>query len=153
MHPGDVAEVRKTAEDSFASGLFCAESVVVAIATARGVDPAPLQRAATAFCSGLARTSGTCGALTGAVMGVSLVLGRSGPGESVEPAYSATQQLVREFEHEFGSSNCRVLLGGCDLDTPQGQAQFREQRLGRRCHRFTGAAAEMAARIVVASDG
>lgn len=153
MQRESIAEIRKAAEDSFASGLFCAESVVAAIARAQGVDPVPLQKAATAFCSGVARTSGTCGALTGAIMGVSLALGRSGPSESVQPVYSATQRLIREFENEFGTANCQALLSGCDLNTLEGQAQFKEQRLGQRCHRFTGAAAEMAARIITASDG
>ena len=54
MHQGAIPEIRKAAEDAFASGLFCAESVVAAIANAQGVDPAPLQKAATAFCSGSA---------------------------------------------------------------------------------------------------
>jgi len=153
MNRRSIPDIRKSAEDSFAAGLFCAESVVSAIARAQGADPAPLQKAATAFCSGVARTSSTCGALTGAIMGVSFVFGRSDPGESVQPAYSAAQRLIREFEREFGSTNCQALLGGCDLDTPEGQAWFKEQRLGQRCHRFTGAAAEMAARIIADPDG
>lgn len=151
MDDRTIPDIRKSAEDLFASGLFCAESVVAVIAKAQGVDPAPLQKAATAFCSGVARTSSTCGALTGAIMGVSLALGRTRPAESVEPAYSATRQLIGEFERQFGSTNCQTLLGGCDLNTSEGQAQFRQQRLGQRCHRFTGAAAEMAARIVADS--
>jgi C_GCAxxG_C_C family probable redox protein len=153
MDRRSIPSIRKSAEDSFASGLFCAESVVAVIAEAHGVDPAPLQKAATAFCSGVARTSSTCGALNGAIMGVSLVLGRSGPNESVQPAYSATQRLIREFEGEFGSTNCQALLSGCDLNTPEGQARFKEQRLGQRCLRLTGVAAEMAARIIADSDG
>lgn len=153
MRDRSIPAIRKAAEDSFASGLLCAESVVAVIAKSQGVDPAPLQRAATAFCSGVARTSSTCGALTGAIMGVSLALGRSGPEDSVQPAYSATQRLIREFEREFGNTNCQALLEGCDLNTLEGQTQFKEQRLGQRCHRFTGVAAEMAARIIADSDG
>ncbi len=72
-----VSDVRKYAEDSFSSGLYCAESVLVALAKAQGVDSEILPRVATAFCSGMSRTYGTCGALTGAIMGVSLALGRS----------------------------------------------------------------------------
>jgi hypothetical protein len=86
-------------------------------------------------------------------MGGSLALGRSGPDGSVQPAYAATQRLIREFEREFGSTNCQTLLSGCDLNTAEGQAQFKEQRLGQRCLRFTGVAAEMAARIIADSDG
>jgi C_GCAxxG_C_C family probable redox protein len=154
IDPQSIPGIRKSAEDAFARGLFCAESVVAAIATAQGVDPVPLQKAATAFCSGVARTSGVCGALNGAIMGVSLALGRSNPGESVQPAYEAAQRLIREFAGEFGGTNCQTLLSGCDLNTPEGQARFKEQRLGQRCHRYTGAAAEMAARIIAdVADG
>ncbi|MDD5332298.1 MAG: C-GCAxxG-C-C family protein [Rhodoferax sp.] len=141
------SNVRNSAEESFASGLYCAESVVLALARAQGIESDLLPRAATAFCSGMARTCGTCGALTGAMMGVSLALGRSEAKASVQPSYEATQRLIREFEQEFGARDCHVLLG-CDLNTPQGQATFRDQRLGQRCVQYTGKAAEIAARIV-----
>jgi C_GCAxxG_C_C family probable redox protein len=147
-----VSEVRKFAEESFNSGLYCAESVLVALAKAQGVDSDLLPKVATAFCSGMSRTCGTCGALTDAIMGVSLALGRSKAGDSVQPSYDATQLLVKEFEKEFGARDCHDLLG-CDLNTPEGQATFRENRLGeQRCFKYTGKAAEIAARIVSGSE-
>lgn len=145
-----VSEVRKTAEEAFASGLYCAESVVVALAKAQGIDSEFLPKAATAFCSGMGRSCGTCGALTGAIMGISLALGRSKAGEAVQPAYDATRRLIVDFERAFGARDCHVLLG-CDLGTPEGQVVFREKRLGERCARYTGGAAEMAARLLVES--
>lgn len=153
MDPASVPEVRRSAEELFSSGLFCAESVVLAIARAQGVEPEVLPKVATAFCSGMARSCGTCGALTGAIMGVSLALGRSTPSESVQPCYAATQRLIEEFEQEFGSRDCAVLLDGCDLSTANGQARFKEQRLGQRCLMFTGMAAEIAARVISESGG
>lgn len=147
MEATSISHVRKAAEEAFASGLFCAESVVTSLAKAQGIDSDLLPRAATAFCSGMARTCGTCGALTGAIMGISLALGRSTSDESVQGAYTATQRLVGEFEQEFGARDCHVLLG-CDLGTPQGQTTFRENRLGQRCMNYTGRAAEIAARIL-----
>jgi C_GCAxxG_C_C family probable redox protein len=149
MEPSAIPQVRQSAEEAFASGMLCAESVILAIARAQGVDSDLLPRVATAFCSGMSRTCGTCGALTGAVMGVGLVLGRSTARESVQPSYDATQQLIRAFEKEFGSRDCQTLLGGCDLDTPEGQAMFKDQKLGKRCLQFTGKAAEIAARVLV----
>ncbi len=140
--------VRESAEGLFRSGLFCAESVVLAIAKTEGVESELIPRVASAFCSGMARTCGTCGALTGAVMGVGLALGRSSASESIQPAYAATQRLVKEFEDQFGSRDCQALLDGCDLNTAGGQAQFKEQALGQRCVRYTGAAAEIAARAI-----
>jgi C_GCAxxG_C_C family probable redox protein len=149
METAAIPQVRKCAEDSFSSGLFCAESVVLAISRAEGIESELVPKMATAFCSGMARTCGTCGALTGAIMGVSLALGRTSAKDSVQPSYTATQQLIRAFESEFGSRDCQALLGGCDLDTAEGQAMFRDQKLGLRCREITGKAAELAARAIV----
>ena len=148
MKAADIPAVRESAERSFASGLFCAESVVRAIAEAQGVESELIPKMATGFCSGMSRTCGTCGALTGGIMGVGMVLGRASSKESAQPAYEATQQLIREFEKEFGSRDCMALLDGCDLGTPEGQATFIRTGLAARCVRFTGAAAEMAARVI-----
>jgi C_GCAxxG_C_C family probable redox protein len=147
-----VSEVRQAAEQAFASGLYCAESVVLALAQAQGIKSDLLPKAATSFCSGMARSCGTCGALTGAMMGLSLGLGRSQTGEPVDAAYTATQRLIGEFEQAFGARDCHVLLG-CDLNTAQGQATFRDNRLGERCARYTGKAAEIAARILAENLG
>jgi C_GCAxxG_C_C family probable redox protein len=153
MDRAAIAQARKSAEDSFASGLYCAESVVTAIAEAEGVESEILPRVATGFGGGMARTSGDCGALTGAIMGVGLALGRSKAEESVEPAFAATRRLIAEFEREFGDRNCKALLGGCDLNTADGQALFKEKGLRRRCLQFTGGAAEIAARVIVEARG
>lgn len=141
------ANVRKSAEDAFASGLFCAESVVLALARAQGIESDLLPRAASAFCGGMSHTCGTCGAVTGAIMGIGLALGRSKAGDPIEPAYVTAQNLITEFEREFGSSECHVLLG-CDLNTPQGQEMFREKGLKAQCAKYTGKAAELAARLI-----
>lgn len=143
-----VSNVRRAAEDSFASGLYCAESVLLALADEMGVESELLPKVATAFCSGMGRMCGTCGALTGAMMGIGLALGRSEANQSVQPSYRATQRLIQEFEREFGGRDCHVLLG-CDLNTPEGQAMFKDQKLGQRCTQYTGKAAEIAARLVV----
>lgn len=86
-------------------------------------------------------------------MGVGLALGRTSAADSVQPSYTATQQLIRAFEKEFGARDCIALLGGCDLDTPEGQAMFKEQKLGERCLKFTGKAAEIAATVIAKANG
>jgi C_GCAxxG_C_C family probable redox protein len=153
MKSSSITKVRKDAENFFASGFYCAESVVLAIVRAQGIESKLLPKIATAFCSGMARSCSTCGALTGAVMGISLTLGRSTPNESVEPSYTAVQKLIKEFEKEFGNRNCYALLGGCDLNTPEGQAMFKEKGLMETCLQITGKAAEIAARIIAESSG
>jgi len=52
----------------FESGLFCAESVLLAAAEALGVNSDLIPRIASGVCSGLARTGGLCGALSGALL-------------------------------------------------------------------------------------
>lgn len=147
MISGSISEAGESAAAAFASGLYCAESVVAVIARQKGIESDLLPRVATAFCSGMARTCGTCGALTGGIMGIGLVLGRSRPDESVAPAYAATQSLIRAFEEEFGARDCDKLLG-CDLGTEAGRETFREQQLGRRCAVYTAKTAELVAGIL-----
>lgn len=144
---GYSSEARRSAESLFASGHYCAESVVLALAAAQGLQSELLPRIATAFCSGMSRSRGPCGALTGAIMGVSLALGRNQRSDPVQPSYSATQEVIRQFEAEFGSRDCHLMLG-CDLNTPEGQTVFREQQLGQHCARFTGRATEIAASVI-----
>lgn len=146
-----VAKVRSLAEESFDSGLYCAEAVVSALAKAQGIDSELVPKIATAFCSGMSRTCGTCGALTGAVMGLSLSMGRSIVGQPVNTSYAATQQLVRTFEDEFGGRNCDQLLG-CDIGTPEGQAIFEKDQLSKRCARYTMRAAEIAATLLAKNE-
>lgn len=147
MEPPIVLNARRSAEDYFASGLYCAESVVLAIADELGIESELLPKVATAFCSGMSCMRSTCGALTGAIMGIGLALGRSEANEPIQAAYVATRRLIREFEQEFGARDCHDLLG-CDLNTAEGQVTFRENRLGDRCTRYTGKAAECSARII-----
>ncbi len=141
------SETGKHAETLFSKGLFCAESAVLAIAASQGVESEILPRAATGFCSGMARTCGTCGALSGAIMGLGLALGRDSADGSVERAYEAVGKLIRQFEEEFGSTNCMGILD-CDLGTPEGQAFFRENNLRELCARITGRAAGIASELV-----
>ena len=134
----------RIAEQAFDSGLYCAESVVRALARAQGEDPDLPTRIATGFCSGMARTGGPCGALSGGIIGIGLALGRAQAGEPVQAAYAAVQAFIDDFEHIFGARHCDALLG-CDLGTPEGQAHFRKQGLHERCREYTARAAELAA--------
>ncbi len=137
----------RLAESHFENGLLCAESVVSAIAEYQGVDDHLASKMATGFCSGMARTCGPCGALSGAVMGISLVLGRESKNDTVATTYQATKELIEEFESEFGAKDCHKLLG-CDIGTEEGMAHFRTQNLRANCSNYTRKAAEIAVQIL-----
>jgi C_GCAxxG_C_C family probable redox protein len=140
-------KIKESAEGHFSKGLYCAESVVLSIVESQGIDSELFPKAATAFCSGMSRSCGTCGALTGAVMGLSVVLGRNNQEESVKDVYAATGELISSFENEFGSRNCHQLLG-CDLGSSDGQAYFKQEKLHKRCLNYTSRAAELAGNIL-----
>src|SRR5512137_1149466 len=89
----------------FRSGFYCAESVLQAVAESQGIRSELIPRIATGFCSGISRTGGMCGAVSGAIMGINLAAGRNSPGESIETSYALTRELVRRFEKQFGSVN------------------------------------------------
>lgn len=145
----EAEEVADQAEELFADGLYCAESVLLAMANAHNVQSELLPALATGFCSGLARTCGPCGALMGGVMALGMLRGRLGAQESVLACYTPVQKLVQEFKIRFGSVNCRDITG-CDLSTEQGRRVFKEQGLGGRlCIRVTRETAGMAQQIVL----
>ncbi|HWQ46433.1 MAG TPA: C-GCAxxG-C-C family protein [Longilinea sp.] len=151
MDSSKVSTVRKEAEDLFNHGRCCAESVLLALANAQGINSDLIPKIATGFCGGMARTGCQCGAISGAMMGIDLVLGRAQPDTSNQDCYEAIQRLIREFEAEFGSRYCYELLG-CDLNTPEGHAAYQARGLKVQCTVYTGKAAEIAAQIITESS-
>lgn len=142
----DVARVEERAKQLFQSNLYCAESVLQAVAEEAGLDSPLIPRIASGFCGGIARTGEICGAVTGGVMALGLVFGRDSAAGSIADVYSKVQQFHGEFSKQCGSVNCAELIG-CDLGTADGQRTFVEQRLHRKCLEFTGLAAGLAAQL------
>ncbi len=136
-------QASQRSQELFRSGFFCAESVLLAIAENRGIQSDLIPKIATGFCSGISRTGGMCGAVSGAIMGLNLVVGRSLPSESIEISYALTQKLISQFEKQVGSVNCRQLIG-CDLATEAGQRYFLENHLMERCLQYAGEATRLA---------
>ena len=131
----------------FESGYFCAESVLLAIAEAKGIQSDLIPRIATGFCSGLARTGGVCGAVSGGIMGLNLLTGRSSPDESVEENYAAVQKLLSAFEDKFGSTNCQELIA-CDLGTREGLETYAANNLDEQCKRYTEQATRLTMQLL-----
>ena len=132
----------------FKSGFFCAESVLLAIAESQGIHSDLIPRIATGFCSGISRTGGICGAVSGAMMGINLLAGRNSPAESIELSYALTQELISRFEKHYGSVNCRQLIG-CDLATEAGQRYFMENHLMEHCLQYAEEATSLAVSLMV----
>ncbi|MFX1536162.1 MAG: C-GCAxxG-C-C family protein [Promethearchaeota archaeon] len=139
--------VERRSKEIWDSGLYCAESVLMALAEREGIISELIPKIATGFCSGVARTGGMCGALSGAIMAVNLVYGRTSGKESVERNYTAIKLLIKRFEEQFGSINCSELLG-CDIGTKEGQKFYQENDLRSKCRELTGGAARLGAVII-----
>jgi len=117
------------AKNYFNSGYNCAESVLLALAQEpffKGGDFASaLPRVATGFGGGLARNGLICGALSGGIMALGLMLGRNQAKESRDPCYPAVDRLVKDFQERFGSIHCRD-ISRVDLKTEEGRRRYQQ---------------------------
>lgn len=132
----------KTAENAvklFDSGYNCAESVLFALGKEFNQNSPIIPRIATGFGAGVGRSGSICGALSGAVMAIGLRIGCDKGEEEKEKRntiYENVGQMIREFEKEFGSSQCRILTR-CDFQTTDGREEYRKRELREKlCPKF-----------------
>lgn len=116
----------------FKQGFSCSQAVVAAYSDLFGLERELALRVAAGFGGGMGRMAQTCGAVTGAFMLIGM---KYGPVDAKErKAKEETYKLVREFAGRFsgrhGSLLCRELLG-CDVSTPEGAQQVKEQKLAQ----------------------
>lgn len=118
----------------------------MAVAEALDIQSDLIPKIATGFCSGIARSGGQCGALSGAIMGLGLMSGRVEKGSDEERNYAQVRELITQFEDKFGALTCRVLTD-CDLDSPEGQAKFAQSNQIANCLDYAAEAARLALKI------
>jgi C_GCAxxG_C_C family probable redox protein len=121
--------------------------VLLAVAEHEQIHSDLIPRIATGFCSGVARTGGMCGAVSGGIMALSLLYGRSSPTQPVDPCYKAVRLFFQQFSSRFKAVSCLELIG-VRLDTPEGQAAFREHRLIEHCLDYVAVAANLVEDII-----
>jgi len=93
---------------------------------------------ATGFGGGIGRSGGTCGALSGVVMAVGLMVGRRRADDLGRKyrVYDLVSRMIGEFEREFGSSLCRDLIG-INLRVEEERLRFRSQKVQDKvCSKF-----------------
>jgi C_GCAxxG_C_C family probable redox protein len=119
----------------------------LAVAESQGIQSEVIPGIATGFCSGIARTGNLCGALSGAIMGLGCLKGRSDAGALVDEIYLLVQELVEQFEGEFGGITCYQLTGVC-LGTEEGQIQFREMNKIQNCYDYVEGAVTITNKLI-----
>jgi C_GCAxxG_C_C family probable redox protein len=99
----------------------CSQSVLATFGNEYGVSEDICLRISCAFGGGMGRQQDTCGAVTGALMVLGLKYGKSmNYTEEKKPdTYIKTREFFRMFKKLHGSTNCRELLGGLDLNDPE----------------------------------
>lgn len=96
------------------SGLHCAESVALAITRLFCPELEEIAcRMSTGFGGGLAGSrQEACGALTGGVLAIGLLCGRSNPEQGREAAYQISAAYRERFMARFGATICQTLRDG-----------------------------------------
>jgi len=119
----DALALREQAEELYRSGQFlCSEAVVFTFNEAM-LTPMPeeIVRLASGFPVGMGAlgTGGcTCGALSGGVMVLGMVYGRSTPGTEAPLVLGKAKELHDWFLDEKGSTCCRALIAGMEFGSP-----------------------------------
>ncbi len=140
----------KRASDTFAQGYSCSQAVLSSRCEQYGLDQKTALTIAAVFGGGMGRTAGTCGAVTGAIAIIGLHAGsdRAGDRAAKENTYRIVREFMARFEEEFGSVNCRELLG-CDISNPADYNQARKQGMFENiCPRYVDGALEILDRIM-----
>ncbi len=112
-------------------------------------------RTASGFCGGVGGWGSVCGAMSGAVIGLDLLYGTEGnetPEQFQEKRAKLrdlTQEFMKAFQDEWGSVNCKDLLG-VDRLTEEGKRLYEEKsaRDEFRCSEYVPWAAEKILEII-----
>ena len=143
-----VAKIAKDAEDLFRGGFFCSEAVVSSIRSNFEMDvPEEVIAMASGFPIGIGRSKCLCGAVSGGVMAIGLVFGRT---VQKDPQVEQTLLLSKELHDWFKEANgknalcCRILTKEFDM----GAGEHKEQ-----CIRFTGLVAGKVAEMIIREKG
>jgi C_GCAxxG_C_C family probable redox protein len=121
----------------FDSGYGCAEAVLLAVAEYKNIQSGLIPRIASGLCGGIGKTNGMCGAVSGAVLAISLVYGRDSEVESKDILNEKIQELMAFFKEKYGTINCTELTG-CDLSTDKGLEKFDMLNKHSLCREFVG---------------
>ncbi len=116
------------AAEKFVSGFNCAQATIWPFCDEINLDSFTARNIACGFGAGIAKRQETCGAVTGGIMVLGMLIGTRGAHDrsTTEETYATSNEFMNRFEAAHGSCNCKQLLGGCDLGTEEGRQQVKE---------------------------
>jgi C_GCAxxG_C_C family probable redox protein len=139
----DLEKIRLTAEEYYRSGdFYCSEAVIKTIKDAFGLPVSDdVIALASGFPVGIGGAGCTCGAVSGAVMSLGMVFGRTRPKDcKVERAMKLSRELHDIFKKRHKCLCCRTLNRYMIMGS---------SRQMKQCIAFTGEMAQEAARIII----
>lgn len=147
---GEVQSEVDKAVVHFQDGLNCCQAILLTYGGLLGLARESALRLGTGFGGGMARHGEVCGAVTGAIMVISIKYGMTKKHD--EDARDKTYELVTEFTTKFKEKHkdiiCKEILG-CDLTTEEGREQAKkEDRFNTLCPEFVRTAAEILEEIL-----
>ena len=128
----------------FREGYNCSQAVFCAFCDETGMDIDQAAMLSSSFGGGIGRLREVCGAVSGALLALGMLIGYSDPNEPEEKIrhYRQVQAFSRLFSEKNGSIVCRDLLK--DIDVAPGlvpEPRTPEFYLKRPCLRLIGDAA------------
>jgi C_GCAxxG_C_C family probable redox protein len=112
-------------------------------------DKSQAMKMATPFGGGISRWGTVCGAVVGGAMALGFCYGRTRAEEKEQRArtYDKVQEMLRQFEQEFGTVQCRGLIN-LNLMDPADRKKFDELGLRKKCAGFVTRTAENIRKIL-----
>lgn len=133
-------KVRGAVQTHRNTGFNCAQSVLSQFAPELGMDTDIAVKVACGLGSGMGRSGNMCGAVTGGILILGLKYGMTDPeaGEDKEKTYEKVRKLLYMIQENFGSVNCKDLLG-VDVGTAEGRQELKEKNLSDKvCSKVVG---------------
>jgi C_GCAxxG_C_C family probable redox protein len=136
--------VRQRAENLYGNHkLCCSESLLLVVNHGfnGGLTSEQAAQLGSGFCGGMGEAGCTCGALSGAIMGLGLLAGPHTKGGMSKKNFRQLARTMHDRFHEkFSSTCCRVLIQPFDKDK-KGRSKF--------CANLTGTTAAMVAELLL----
>ncbi|MEW6142549.1 MAG: C-GCAxxG-C-C family protein [Chloroflexota bacterium] len=134
----------------FLKGYNCAQSAFSVFAPELGMSERDVVRIAAGFGGGLGRRGEACGAVTGAIMALSLRYSGEHPEvlSQRQAAYDKAAEVVKAFIDRHGTCRCRDLLG-YNLSDLEELKRAREDRAFQKiCTMYIREAVELVERLL-----
>jgi C_GCAxxG_C_C family probable redox protein len=141
----------KKAIDYFRNKYNCAQSVITVFGNEFGLSENDCLKVSCAFGGGMGRQQHTCGALTGALMVLGLKYGKAlnDPEEKKSFTYSKARELFSEFKKLHGSTICRDLLNGLNMNDPDDNRKIKELKLfDIQCEKYVADAVKISEKLM-----